>query len=98
MSNDLSGVQKGLVYLGVIAALTASASVLARDEKHITDSDARYEGAPSAIPSGDTKDMITSEGPTMSVEEFNHSKQIFFERCAGELPAKLPLLYARLTG
>ena len=83
MSNDLSGVQKGLVYLGVIAALTASASVLARDEKHITDSDARYEGAPSVIPSGDTKDMITSEGPTMSVVEFNHSKQIFFERCAG---------------
>ncbi|NNJ95145.1 MAG: c-type cytochrome, partial [Halobacteria archaeon] len=29
------------------------------------------------------QDMITSEGPAMSAGEFNHSKQIFFERCAG---------------
>ena len=27
--------------------------------------------------------MITSEGPSRSITEFNHSKQIFFERCAG---------------
>jgi nitrite reductase (NO-forming)/hydroxylamine reductase len=32
---------------------------------------------------GETKDMITSEGPAMTVEEFDHGKQIFFERCAG---------------
>jgi nitrite reductase (NO-forming)/hydroxylamine reductase len=27
--------------------------------------------------------MITSDGPKMTVEDFNHSKKIFFERCAG---------------
>ena len=83
MKKQTTGVQKGLVYLGFYAALTASASVLAKEEPHVTDSDARYEGAPSPIPTGETKDMITSAGPDMSVGEFNHSKQIFFERCAG---------------
>ena len=83
MTNEITRVHKGLIYLGVIAALMASASVLAKEEPHVSDSDARYEGAPSPIPTGETKDMITSEGPDMSVGEFNHSKQIFFERCAG---------------
>ena len=83
MKNETARVRRGLVYLGVFAAFTASASVLAKEEPHVTDSDARYEGAPSPIPTGETKDMITSEGPDMSVGEFNHSKQIFFERCAG---------------
>ena len=83
MTSEITRVHKGLIYLGVIAALMASASVLAKEEPHVSDSDARYEGAPSPIPTGETKDMITSEGPDMSVGEFNHSKQIFFERCAG---------------
>jgi len=42
-----------------------------------------YAGAPSAVPAGETRDMITSDGPPMTVTEFEHSKQIFFERCAG---------------
>ena len=42
-----------------------------------------YEGAPSGIDPATTKNMITSEGPSMTVEEFNRSKKIFFERCAG---------------
>jgi nitrite reductase (NO-forming)/hydroxylamine reductase len=43
----------------------------------------KYEGAPSGISPEQTKDMITSEGPAMSVEEFDQAKRIFFERCAG---------------
>jgi nitrite reductase (NO-forming)/hydroxylamine reductase len=43
----------------------------------------KYEGAPSGIPPEEARDMITTEGPPMTVEEFNRAKQIFFERCAG---------------
>jgi nitrite reductase (NO-forming)/hydroxylamine reductase len=83
MSRGTTGACKRLVYLGVIAALTASTGVIAKDAKHITEPEVRYEGAPSPIAPGDTRDMITSEGPAMTVEEFDHSKRIFFERCAG---------------
>ncbi len=83
MSSNHTGARKGLVYMSVIAALTAPAGVLAKEADHITEPEVRYEGAPSPIPLGETQDMITSEGPTMSTGEFNHSKQIFFERCAG---------------
>jgi nitrite reductase (NO-forming)/hydroxylamine reductase len=45
--------------------------------------DTAYEGSPTAIDPTSTKDMITSEGPEMTVAEFNRGKKIFFERCAG---------------
>ncbi len=83
MSSNHTGARKGLVYMSVIAALTAPAGILAKEAGHITEPEVRYEGAPSAIPLGETQDMITSDGPAMSAGEFNHSKQIFFERCAG---------------
>ena len=42
-----------------------------------------YEGTPSAIDPASTKNLIESEGPPMTVAEFEHAKRIFFERCAG---------------
>lgn len=42
-----------------------------------------YEGSPTAIDPTDIKNIITSEGPAMTVAEFNRGKKIFFERCAG---------------
>ncbi len=42
-----------------------------------------YAGAPSAIAPGATRNMIESDGPPMTVEEYEASKTIFFERCAG---------------
>ncbi|MCG8382072.1 MAG: nitrite reductase [Gammaproteobacteria bacterium] len=42
-----------------------------------------YEGAPTTIDPGQAKNMITSEGPLMTVEEFEVGKKIYFERCAG---------------
>ncbi len=42
-----------------------------------------YEGAPSPIPMTETRNMIESTGPPMTVAEFDHAKTIFFERCAG---------------
>lgn len=43
----------------------------------------RYQGAPVGIDPKSAKNMVTTEGPAMSLEEFDHSKKIFFERCAG---------------
>jgi nitrite reductase (NO-forming)/hydroxylamine reductase len=42
-----------------------------------------YEGAPSAVPPGATKDLIGGEGPEMTTAEFDQAKKIFFQRCAG---------------
>ncbi len=53
------------------------------DDQHIGEQELRYEGAPSGIDPTTTKDMVDSEGPPMTTEEFTHSKKIFFERCAG---------------
>jgi nitrite reductase (NO-forming)/hydroxylamine reductase len=48
-----------------------------------SDIEMRYEGAPSAITSEGTKDLVTTEGPAMTAREFAKAKEIFFERCAG---------------
>jgi len=42
-----------------------------------------YEGAPSAMSSEDTRDLIGGDGPPMTKAEFAEAKRIFFERCAG---------------
>ncbi len=42
-----------------------------------------YKGAPSAISSDAAVGYIDSDGPKITQEEFNHSKKLFFERCAG---------------
>ena len=66
--------------------LTCSALVLTSQAawaKADSETETRYEGAPSGINPAEAKNMITSEGPEMTVEEFDQSKKIFFERCAG---------------
>lgn len=64
--------------LSVLAIATNAAYA-----KDISEPETAYEGAPSGIDPTITKDLITSEGPSMTVEEFNRGKKIFFERCAG---------------
>ena len=58
----------------------ATNSVFAKTD---SETETAYEGAPSGIDPASAKNMITSDGPAMTVEDFNHSKKIFFERCAG---------------
>ena len=65
----------------VLSALTIATNTVYA--KAGSDTETAYEGAPSGIDPSKTKNMITSEGPPMTVEEFNASKKIFFERCAG---------------
>jgi len=71
----------------VAIAVTLSVPALAvaeqKPEHPTAGAELKYEGAPSGISPELTKDMITSEGPAMTVEEFDRAKQIFFERCAG---------------
>jgi nitrite reductase (NO-forming)/hydroxylamine reductase len=48
-----------------------------------SEAETRYQGAASGIDPSTTMDMIDSEGPPMTVDEFKAAKQIYFERCAG---------------
>ena len=48
-----------------------------------TEGEMRYEGAPLAIPPGETRQIMSAEGPVLSEAEFTVATQLFFERCAG---------------
>ena len=78
-------VRPGLLSVAIAIAMSVPALAVAEKKpEHPTEGPAlKYEGAPSGISPEQTKDMITSEGPAMSVEEFDQAKRIFFERCAG---------------
>ncbi|MDH3450212.1 MAG: nitrite reductase, partial [Gammaproteobacteria bacterium] len=47
------------------------------------EAETRYQGAASGIDPTTVKEMIDTEGPPMTVDEFNIAKQVYFERCAG---------------
>jgi len=42
-----------------------------------------YQGTPSGVPAASASGFVDSEGPPLTHEEWDHSKQIYFERCAG---------------
>ena len=64
-------------------AEVAVASDAASDHPVSGKSEAAYQGAPSGINPEDTVQMIDSEGPAMSKDEFAYATKIYFERCAG---------------
>ena len=71
-------------FIGGVLTLSALAIVTnIAYGKAVSETETAYEGAPSGIDPATAKNMITSEGPAMTVEEFDKSKKIFFERCAG---------------
>ena len=49
----------------------------------MSDAEQAYQAAPGALDPALTKDMIDTEGPPMTMVEFEDAKRIFFERCAG---------------
>jgi len=68
------------------AVLTTSVLSLAISSvyaKPKSETETAYEGAPSGVDASSAVNMITTDGPAISVDEFNHSKKTFFERCAG---------------
>jgi nitrite reductase (NO-forming)/hydroxylamine reductase len=50
---------------------------------HPGQAESGYEGAPSGINPADTKQLISSDGPPMTVAESKVATKIYFERCAG---------------
>ncbi len=75
----------GKVDAAQVAAVRAKKAATEPKGKHPvgTDVEHAYRGAPSGISADQTANMITSEGPPMTEDEFTHAKQIFFQRCAG---------------
>jgi nitrite reductase (NO-forming)/hydroxylamine reductase len=69
-------------YLSLILAMSVFVAPYAF-AKAVGEAETRYEGAPSGIDPSLTEDMIDSEGPPMTLDEFKAAKQIYFERCAG---------------
>ena len=84
MSFDKSLARQNLITFAIASALSLPTYSIAQEATHsTTDSETLYQGAPSGIDPGSTQDFITSEGPPMTVDEFDIGKKIFFERCAG---------------
>ncbi|MCL4802519.1 MAG: nitrite reductase, partial [Burkholderiales bacterium] len=47
------------------------------------ETDIRYKGAPVPIKPEEAKEAITPKAPSLTAQEFDRAKQIYFERCAG---------------
>ncbi len=65
-------------FLGPARTIQAAEPV---EKKGVGKAEMAYQGAPSPIESAKT--VMTPGAPPMTVEEFEHGKKIFFERCAG---------------
>jgi nitrite reductase (NO-forming)/hydroxylamine reductase len=48
-----------------------------------SESEIKYQGSPSGIDPAVTKQMVDSDGPAMTKEEFEYATKTYFERCAG---------------
>jgi nitrite reductase (NO-forming)/hydroxylamine reductase len=57
----------------------------AAGERHpgATEGEMKYQGAPSAIPAGEARQLMSAGGPVLSEAEFGVATQLYFERCAG---------------
>ncbi len=77
----------GTIIVGSAFFLSSLAMNVALATQHVhpgsSKTEMSYEGAPSAISSEGTKDLIGGDGPPMTKAEFAEAKRIFFERCAG---------------
>lgn len=86
MKSSMIKIQNRVLAL-LVLALATSGSLMAAEKKAThpgaPETEMRYQGAPSGIDPSLTKDMIDGEGPPMTKAEFDASKKIFFERCAG---------------
>jgi nitrite reductase (NO-forming)/hydroxylamine reductase len=81
------GNQAAAVNVAEVAALRAELGQedRAAGERHTgtTEGEMRYQGAPSAIPAEETRQVMDVEGPTLTEAEYQTATQIYFQRCAG---------------
>ena len=80
--NDLAAVS-----VEEVAALRAELGQedRAAGQRHVgaTEGELKYQGTPSAIPAGETRQIMAAGGPVLSEAEFGTATQLYFERCAG---------------
>jgi len=74
--------------VAVLAALPLAVGVAqAQQPKPVhpgtPETDIRYKGAPVPIKPEEAKEAITPKAPSLTAQEFDRAKQIYFERCAG---------------
>jgi nitrite reductase (NO-forming)/hydroxylamine reductase len=70
--------------LGMLALASPGVYAAAPSEHPGTpEEEMRYKGAPVPIEPGEAEVVVTPGAPSLTKEEFNRAKQIFFERCAG---------------
>jgi nitrite reductase (NO-forming)/hydroxylamine reductase len=48
-----------------------------------TESEMRYQGAPSTIASDETRQLQAAEGPVLSEAQYSMATELYFQRCAG---------------
>jgi nitrite reductase (NO-forming)/hydroxylamine reductase len=72
------------VALGMLT-LAAATAYAAKPSEHPStpEEEMRYKGAPVPIKPSEAETIITPGAPSLTKEEFERGKQIFFERCAG---------------
>jgi nitrite reductase (NO-forming)/hydroxylamine reductase len=70
-----------------VAALRAELGQTDRaaGERHpgATEGELTYQGAPSAIPADEARQLMAAGGPVLSEAEFGTATKLYFERCAG---------------
>jgi len=75
----------GVIVPDQVATVRAEKATAATGGLHPGQSETgmRYSGAPSPLAGEAAEQMVSTEGPPMSKEEFARATRIFFERCAG---------------
>ncbi len=75
----------GVIVPEQVAEVRATAMVAEEGGLHPgqTETGMRYGGAPSPLAGTETEQMVSTEGPPMSVDEFSRATRVYFERCAG---------------
>ena len=67
-----------------LAVPLAVAAAYAQTEKHpVTEPEIRYQAGSSPLGAADMHQDVNPKAPPMSKAEFDRSRQIYFERCAG---------------
>jgi nitrite reductase (NO-forming)/hydroxylamine reductase len=72
-----------LVCATVLASASPGAGAQSKDDGHMTEPEKEYQAGGSPLATEDMHQDVNPKAPPMSKEEFDRSRQIYFERCAG---------------
>lgn len=73
----------GVATAAVTSARAHESARAAGPHPGASETEMRYAGAPAGVDPKSAKNLVTTDGPVMTLDEFDASKKIFFERCAG---------------